>query len=260
MEHKVGVAFYDWGRGWLRDLMIITHPPYSAWHLSYVVIGAAMAPRLDWAIVGWTLMAFTLGMVICGHFLDELCGRPLRTRFSDQFLWVGAILSLVAAMTLGIALVVITGRLWVIPLVAFGGFIVIVYNLESFGGVFHRDSSFGYAWGSFPLITAYVAQTNSLTLPVIIMAVMAMLYSMAQRKLSHQVRFFRRKVTEVTGYYYLEGQQPIVPGKTEHAKDITRETLTKLPEMALKLMTWTIILAAVALALQHVSWTTLFSV
>ena len=39
-------AFYALASGGWRDLVTLLHPPYTAWHLSYVAIGAAMAPRL----------------------------------------------------------------------------------------------------------------------------------------------------------------------------------------------------------------------
>ena len=39
-------AFYALRSGGWRDLVTILHPPYTAWHLSYVAIGAAVAPTL----------------------------------------------------------------------------------------------------------------------------------------------------------------------------------------------------------------------
>ena len=35
-------AFYAPCGSWGADLIAVLHPPYTAWHLSYVVIGAAL--------------------------------------------------------------------------------------------------------------------------------------------------------------------------------------------------------------------------
>ena len=39
-------AFYALRPGGWRDLITLLHPPYTAWHLSYVAFGAAAAPEL----------------------------------------------------------------------------------------------------------------------------------------------------------------------------------------------------------------------
>ena len=51
-------AFYALAPGGWRDLVTLLHPPYTLWHLSYVAIGAAIAPTFDAALLGWTLLAF----------------------------------------------------------------------------------------------------------------------------------------------------------------------------------------------------------
>ena len=40
-------AFYALAPGGWRDYVTLLHPPYTLWHLSYVAIGAALAPGLD---------------------------------------------------------------------------------------------------------------------------------------------------------------------------------------------------------------------
>ena len=37
-------AFYALATGGWRDYVTLLHPPYTLWHLSYVAIGAALAP------------------------------------------------------------------------------------------------------------------------------------------------------------------------------------------------------------------------
>ncbi len=51
-----------------------------------------------------------------------------------------------------------------IPFMVAGPVLVIVYNAELFGGLMHTDFGFAIAWGAFPVLTAYVAQTGTLAL------------------------------------------------------------------------------------------------
>src|SRR6266481_6195286 len=50
-------AFYAARPGGWRDWWTILHPPYTAWHLSYVVIGATLAPHTDGGRLAATLAA-----------------------------------------------------------------------------------------------------------------------------------------------------------------------------------------------------------
>jgi len=248
------VAWYDIkAKGWLRDLLIILHPPYTLWHLAYVLIGAALAPQLNWGVLGWTVLAFFLAMGIGAHCLDELNGRPLRTPFSNASLWVTAIVSILLAMYIGFT-VGVRETIWVLPCIFFGGFIVVAYNLEWGRGFFHHDFWFGFAWGAFPVVTAYVAQAHTISWEVGLLALWAMLYSMAQRMLSHQVRFFRRKVIELQGHYHLRGDGPVVPGVVAWAKrqNLKVEDIIRPSELTLKLMTWAVVAAAIGLLLLHI--------
>ena len=70
-------AFYALSSGGWRDLVTLPHPPYTAWHLSYVAIGAALAPHFVLWRLGAALGAFFLALGIAAHALDELAGRPL---------------------------------------------------------------------------------------------------------------------------------------------------------------------------------------
>jgi len=63
----------------VRDWVTLLHPPYTAWHLSYVAIGAALAPHFVAWRLGGTLVAFFLAVGVGAHALDELAGRPLQT-------------------------------------------------------------------------------------------------------------------------------------------------------------------------------------
>ena len=45
-------AFYARRGGLAADWWTLLHPPYTLWHLSYVVLGAALAESLDWTALG----------------------------------------------------------------------------------------------------------------------------------------------------------------------------------------------------------------
>ena len=230
-------AFYALAPGGWRDYVTLLHAPYTLWHLSYVAIGAALAPDLEAERLVAALAAFFLAVGVGAHALDELNGHPLRTRISDRMLVGLAAVSIGAAMGIGVY-ASIAYTWWLAPLVVAGGFIVCAYNLELFGGAFHSDVWFAVAWGAFPLLTAYLAAAERLTLEALIAAGFAGFLSLAQRQLSTQVRTVRRRVAAVNGTIEL------ADGTRE---PVTAETLTKAPEAALRAMTVAVVSLAVAL-------------
>ena len=184
-------AFYALTSGGWRDYVTLLHPPYTLWHLSYVAIGAALAPHLHWSLLGWTLLAFLLALGVGAHALDELRGRPLRTRIPTAVLVALAAVSVAAACAIGIA-VAAERTWWLLAFVAAGAFLVVAYNLELAGGVLHTDLWFGLAWGAFPLLTAYFASAERLGWAAAAGAAFAFCSSLGQRVLSTEVRFARR--------------------------------------------------------------------
>jgi hypothetical protein len=191
MNGEARPAFYALTGGGWRDYVTLLHPPYTLWHLSYVAIGAALAPQMKWALLGWTVLAFFLAMGIGAHALDELNGRPLRTRIPSPLLVGLAIASIAGACAIGVA-VAAGSTWWLLPFVAFGAFVAVAYNLELFDGAFHSDLWFAVAWGAFPVLTAYFAAAERLRVEALAAAAAALLVSLAQRTLSTEVRFARR--------------------------------------------------------------------
>ena len=188
-------AFYSVGRGTggLGDWLTLLHPPYTLWHLSYVAIGAAVMPDLVlWRLAG-TLLAFFLAVGIGAHALDELHGRPLGTGISSGLLTAAAVVSITAAMVLGL----IYGGWKLLPFVIVGGVLVYAYNLELLGGVLHSDVWFAVAWGAFPVLVGAYAQHWTLSLAAGVAAVAAFFLSLGQRALSTPARMLRRRVNEV---------------------------------------------------------------
>jgi hypothetical protein len=230
-------AFYALQPGGWRDYLTLLHPPYTLWHLSYVAIGAALAPELTVERLLVALAAFFLAVGIGAHALDELHGHPLQTRISDRTLIVLSALSIGGAVALGVY-GSIAYTMWLAPMVVAGGFIVVAYNLELFRGAFHSDVWFAVAWGSFPLLAAYLAVAERITVEALVAAVFAGFLSLAQRHLSTQVRTVRRRVTAVSGTLELTGGE---------RREITAATLTSAPEAALRAMTVAVVSLAVSL-------------
>jgi hypothetical protein len=230
-------AFYALAPGGWRDYVTLLHAPYTLWHLSYVVIGAALAPHFHAGLLGWTLVAFFLALGIGAHALDELNGRPLATRIPRNVLVTLAVASIAGAAAIGFALAA-RRDWWLVVFVAGGCFLVAAYNLELFGGAFHTDLWFALAWGSFPLLTAYLAVAERITLEALLAAAFAGFLSLAQRHLSTQVRTVRRRVVGVSGTLELAN------GAYE---PVTAETLTRAPEAALRAMTFAVASLAVGL-------------
>jgi len=238
-------AFYGRRGGRRADWWTVLHPPYTVWHLSYAVIGAALAPRLSWAMLAATLVAFFLGVGICAHTLDELHGRPLGTAISDATLWTVSIASLVGAVVIGAVAVPHAGPL-LVPGIAVGVILVLGYNLELFGGRLHTDLGFAASWGGFPVVIGYLAQRPPLlhlpALAAAAAAVAATALSLAQRRLSTPARLIRRRLADIHATaVYSDG--------TSVALD--RRALLAPIEGALRAMSLAVPLMAVALLLAH---------
>ena len=114
-EEGVRPAFYALRQGGWRDYVTLLHPPYTAWHLAYVAIGAALAPHFHLNRLLWALLAFFLAMGVAAHALDELKGRPLQTKIPNSVLVALAALSLAGAVAIGIG----AARAWGYGLLVF---------------------------------------------------------------------------------------------------------------------------------------------
>ena len=204
MAELRGPAFYALQRGGWRDLVTLLHPPYTAWHLSYVAIGAAAAPELHADRLIAALGAFFLAVGVAAHALDELNGRPLGTALSDRTLIALAAIGLAGGVGIGIAGLAIVS-LSLAPFVAAGAFIVLAYNLELFDGRFHTDFWFAASWGAFPAATSYWANALEVDPAGVLVTAACFGLSVAQRRLSTPVRELRRRTVSVSGEQRLVG-------------------------------------------------------
>jgi hypothetical protein len=235
-------AFYALSPGGWRDLVTLLHPPYTAWHLSFVALGAAAAPRIHAGRLGATLLAFFLAVGLSAHALDELNGRPLRTALSRGTLLGLAVGGLLAALGIGVAGAVIVSP-WLAPLILAGGLAVPAYNLELAGGRFHTNWMFALAWGALPALTGYFAQSLVIRPAGLLVAAACFLASLAQRRLSTPARELRRRTIHV------EGEQQLDDGTV---RPLDSATLADPLEGALSLLWLAFVVLAAALVLVRV--------
>jgi hypothetical protein len=225
-------SWYALARGGWRDYVTLLHPPYTAWHLSYVVIGGCLASVVSWERLGAAVTAFALAVGVGAHALDELNGRPLQTKIPDGVLAALAGVSIAGACAIGIV-GALTFKAWLALLVPVGLFLVLAYNLELGGGRFHSD-----AWGGFPVLTGYAAVAGDVRGVTVLAAVFAVLLSLAQRVLSTHVRYVRRRVIAVRGELELAdaSREPLDAGR-----------LTAPAEAGLRLLSLAIVMLAATL-------------
>lgn len=242
-DQQARPAYYAADPGRWRDWWTLLHPPFTAWHLSYVVLGAMLAPhvRLDRLIAA--LIAFFLAVGIAAHALDELHGRPLRTAIPSPVLVTVTVVGLAGAIGLGAAGITRTG--WaLLPFMIIGPLLVIGYNAELFGGIIHTDVGFAAAWGAFPALTGYVAQAGRLALAPVLAAAAAMALSAGQRHLSTPARMLRRRATAVTGSIAMTDGS---------VTQIDALRLREPLERALRSFSWGLVLLAAALAVARLA-------
>lgn len=236
---RLAPAFYSAGaRGW-RALWTLLHPPYTVWHLSYVLLGAALAPSPDPRIVAGALVAFGLAVGVGAHAFDELRGRPLRTTIPSTVLVALGILGLGSAVALGLLAATALGPSFLLFVVA-GALLVLLYAFEV--PLVHSNAGFALGWGAFPVIATGSA-AGAAPLPIALAAAAAALLSVAQRRLSTRARSVRRRAVGVSGeIVYADGTR----------ETIDRLSLIAAPEGALRVLP--IALALVSLAVLLSRW------
>lgn len=191
-------AFYALTPGGARDYWTLLHPPYTLWHLSFVALGACIADPLTPYYLVLALAAFFLAVGVAAHALDELHGRPLRTRIPGGTLIGLAAVGLAGALAIGVYGASLVSW-WGVVFIGIGGFLVPAYNLEWFGGTFHTDLWFAVMWGGFPALAGGFAQTGRTGVPLLLIAAGCGYVAAAQRRLSTPVRRLRRRATDVDG-------------------------------------------------------------
>jgi hypothetical protein len=232
-------AWYAFAPGAWRDWVSVLHLPYTAWHLSYVLIGAGLAPVLSVERLDATLIAFALAVGVAAHGFDELHGRPLGTAIKAPILAGVSATALAGAVALGAVGITRVG--WGLAgFIAVGALLVVAYNLELWGGRFHSDAVFALAWGTLPVLVAYYAQAATIRPAALAGAAFAYGLSRVQRVLSTEARELRRRVLEVTGEKtYVDGSR----------SSLSRQSILQPYEQCLVALSWCTCALGVALVL-----------
>jgi hypothetical protein len=207
---SVRPAFYALRPGGWRDYVTVLHLPYTAWNLSYVALGAAIAPSFNTDRMLWTMAAFALALGISAHVLDELNGRPLNTQIGSGVLVGLGVLSLAGACAIGVW-AALTWGYGLLAFVAVGAFAVPAYNLEWLGGRLHNPWGLALSWGAFPVLTAYFAQALTIRPEALLAAGYATALILVQRILSTPVRRARRELGTLAGVEPMERALRILP-------------------------------------------------
>ena len=232
-------SFYALEPGGARDYWTLLHPPYTLWHLAFVAIGACVVDTLQPRYPVMALLAFFLAVGIAAHALDELHGRPLRTRIPRWTLLALAVIGVTGALAIGIYGASIVSW-WGLVFIAIGGFLVPAYNLEWFDGRFHTDLWFAVMWGGFPALAGGFAQTGRIDVPILLVSAGCGYVAAAQRRLSTPVRRLRRSSTGI------DGEIAYADGTRER---IDAAAMTSAPEGALRLLWIAMVLLATGLVI-----------
>ena len=239
-DDAIAVAYYARRGGRLADMYTLLHPPYTAWHLSYVVIGAALAPRVDVVRLIGSLLVFLLAVGVAAHALDELRDRPLRTAIPDQALIGVSVVALLASAVVTVAGAFTVGVV-LLPAALIGLVLVLGYNLELARGRLHTRWGFAAGWGAYPVPAGCLVQTGGISAPAVAAAAGAFALSAAQRTLSAPARLLRRRASAYAG------RLSVASGDIA----LTRADLLRPLEQALCALSWASCLLATGLILTH---------
>ena len=221
------------------DLVALVHLPYTMWHLAYVALAAGLAPTLNWLWLAGTVLAFFIGTGVGAHALDELKDRPLGTGLSDRTLLLLSAGALAAVIALAVAGAVIVSP-WILAWAVVGVGLAAGYSLEWHGRL-HSDWGFSAAWGGFPVAVGFWVQTETLSLPLVAVAVAATLLSLAQRLLSTPAKYVRRSTSGAAAVF--EGGK----GRGEWSRDELLATW----ERPLRLLSWAVVVLSMGLLSTH---------
>jgi len=169
--------------------------PYTGMCISFTIIGAMLAPTIDWERVAAITLIYGLALGVSAHAADSLGSKknkPWGNYFSRSELWLLLILSLAIAYSIGVYYIIFHVPLLLV-IAVLEGFFVFAYNFELFKGFLHNDLTFVFSWGSLPVLGGYIMQTNGVgTLPLIV-SVGAALVSYMHIKISRPYKELRRK-------------------------------------------------------------------
>ena len=187
----------------LGDLVNLMHLPYTGMVLSFVIIGAAAAPRAYPDRLAATLVAYFLGLGIGAHSLDQLepNGSHYVQSLSRRDLTVLAAVGMTGAIAIG-AYYATTVAPFLLLFILAGFFFALAYTLPTRvgGGLFHNNVSFAFAWGYLPYLTSYYVNSQSIAPIVLLGGLPLALAAFAEITLSRSVRRGRKQDLPLKAY------------------------------------------------------------
>ncbi len=170
--------------------------PYTGMVLSFTVMGSMLAEPLHWDRVAAIVVVYFLALGVGAHALDALGSKgskPWGTLLSRPLLSSVAGIAVMVAYAIG-GYYIITAAPWLAVIAAAEGFFLFAYNLEWFGGRFHTDAAFALSWGILPVLAGYVLQTNTLSVPAVLLALSMGFFSLVEIQASRPYKALRRIV------------------------------------------------------------------
>jgi xanthine/uracil permease len=190
-ERETGDRSSEWfvpkaGPRRLRVMVGLLFLPYTGMVISFAVTGSLLARYLYWDRIVSVAVIYFLGLGIGAHALDAFGSKeakPWGRVFTKGQLLLTAILSLAAAYGIAIYYMVLYVP-WLAIIAAVEGFFVFAYNLEWFGGRFHKDRWFAFSWGFLPVLAGYMMQTDRISAEALAVALAMALFSLVEIKAS----------------------------------------------------------------------------
>jgi len=180
-----------------RSFVGLLFLPYSGMVLSFSVIGSMLAEKIHWDRVVAIVLVYFFGLGVGAHALDALGSKgikPWGTIFTRRQLWLMAIIALVLAYAIGIYYIVTCVPL-LVSMALMEGFFVFAYNLELFQGRFHTDRWFAFSWGSLPVLSGYIMQTNSISAEALLLAVSMAFFSLIEITASRPYKELKQRLS-----------------------------------------------------------------
>jgi hypothetical protein len=199
-EGKMGDRSSEWfvpkgGPSKLRAIVGLLFLPYTGMVISYAVIGSLLVRSVHWDRVLWIALIYFLGLGIAAHALDALgskAAKPWGRTFTRRQLVLSAVFSLVTAYLIALYYMIHYVP-WLSVVAVLEGFFVFAYNLEWFGGRFHKDGWFGFSWGFLPVLAGYLMQSNGVSVAAIAVGFAMALFSLVEIKASRPYKELRSR-------------------------------------------------------------------
>jgi 4-hydroxybenzoate polyprenyltransferase len=159
-----------------REHFTLLHLPTTSVLLSLAVLGSLIAQDIYLHRLLLFLTQVFLGGSVSANYFDEIVDRPWRTRIPQSQLWIVAATSLSAFIAIGLYLTISVAYSFVIFVIA-ESFIIVAYDLELFGGVFHNSETIGVSW-ALVFLAGYYLQDQTLSPLMLIVSLLVCLCSM----------------------------------------------------------------------------------